>query len=94
MFALLGLTLGLKDGKLYCLAKEAMQILINVLCPLADCGLPPAADGNGLIKCAGYVPSFSYYPEENSCKDFIYGGCGGNNNRFGSKEACEAKCKE
>ncbi|EDV31219.1 uncharacterized protein Dana_GF14654 [Drosophila ananassae] len=73
MFALLGLTLGLKDP---------------------DCGLPPAADGNGLIKCAGYVPSFAYYPEENACKDFIYGGCGGNNNRFGAKEACEAKCKE
>ncbi|KAH8241116.1 male accessory gland serine protease inhibitor-like [Drosophila bipectinata] len=59
-----------------------------------DCGLPPASDGNGLIKCAGYVPSFSYYPEENSCKDFIYGGCGGNNNRFFAKEACESKCKE
>lgn len=60
----------------------------------ADCGLPAGADGNGLIKCAAFMPSFSYHPEKNACVDFIYGGCGGNANRFGSQEECEAKCKE
>ncbi|XP_034099031.1 male accessory gland serine protease inhibitor-like [Drosophila albomicans] len=75
--------------------------LIFVLCALfgfslayknAKCGLPPAVDGNGLIKCAAFQPSFSYYPAENVCKDFVYGGCGGNENRFASKAACEAEC--
>ncbi|KAH8324211.1 hypothetical protein KR074_001463 [Drosophila pseudoananassae] len=94
MLALLGLTLALKHRKFYDLFKIVIQILINVHCPLADCGLPPASDGNGLIKCAAYVPSFSYYPEENSCKSFVFGGCGGNNNRFTTEEACESKCKE
>ncbi|KAH8283624.1 hypothetical protein KR018_009837 [Drosophila ironensis] len=73
MFALLGLTLGLKD-------------------PV--CGLPAAADGNGLIKCAAYVPSFTYHPASNSCEKFTFGGCGGNDNRFYTQEACEQKCKE
>ncbi|EDV57661.1 male accessory gland serine protease inhibitor [Drosophila erecta] len=73
MFALLGVTLGLKD-------------------PI--CGQPAAKDGNGLIKCAAFMPSFSYYPESNSCEKFIYGGCGGNENRFGTKESCEEKCLE
>ncbi|KAH8412060.1 hypothetical protein KR222_007949 [Zaprionus bogoriensis] len=58
------------------------------------CGLPSAVDGNGLIKCAAFMPSFSYFAQENACKDFVYGGCGGNSNRFPTKEACEAKCKE
>ncbi|EDV99164.1 male accessory gland serine protease inhibitor [Drosophila grimshawi] len=71
LFAVLGLSLGLKD-------------------PV--CGLPPAADGNGVIRCAAFIPSWSYNPSDNSCKDFVYGGCGGNANRFGSKEECEAKC--
>ncbi|KAH8376796.1 hypothetical protein KR093_001380 [Drosophila rubida] len=77
--------------------------LIVVLCALLGlslaykndkCGLPPAADGNGLIKCAAFHPSFSYYAAENACKPFVYGGCGGNNNRFGTKELCEAECVE
>ncbi|KAI8042639.1 male accessory gland serine protease inhibitor-like [Drosophila gunungcola] len=73
MFALMGITLALKD-------------------PV--CGLPPAADGNGIIKCAAHMPSFSYHVDTNSCQDFLYGGCGGNDNRFGNKEECEQKCKE
>ncbi|XP_064548814.1 male accessory gland serine protease inhibitor-like [Drosophila montana] len=73
LFALFGVSLGLKDSV---------------------CGLPAAADGNGLIKCAAFIPSWSYYPEENACKKFIYGGCGGNENRFGTEELCAAKCVE
>ncbi|KAH8369036.1 hypothetical protein KR200_004519 [Drosophila serrata] len=69
--------------------------LLGVAFGLKDpvCGLPPAADGNGLIKCAAFMPSHSYHPDSNSCQSFIYGGCGGNENRFESLEECEAKCK-
>lgn len=59
-----------------------------------DCGLPPAVDGDGVRACFAFIPSFSYHVAENACKQFIYGGCGGNNNRFNSLEECEAKCKE
>ncbi|XP_023173478.1 male accessory gland serine protease inhibitor-like [Drosophila hydei] len=58
------------------------------------CGLPPAGDGNGLMRCFALMPSWTYFPEDNSCKEFIYGGCGGNANRFGTQQECESKCKE
>ncbi|XP_033248938.1 chymotrypsin inhibitor SCI-III-like [Drosophila miranda] len=44
--------------------------------------------------CSGYTKGFTYYPETNECKMFIYGRCAGNKNRFKDKAACEAKCKE
>ncbi|KAM8716287.1 hypothetical protein ACLKA7_003211 [Drosophila subpalustris] len=78
-------------------------VVIILLCALfglslglkdESCGLPPAVDGNGLVKCLAFRNSFSYYPAENACKTFQYGGCGGNNNRFDSEQACLAKCKE
>ena len=30
--------------------------------------------------------------EEGACRKFIYGGCGGNDNRFGNKTECEDVC--
>ncbi|XP_017110593.1 PI-actitoxin-Afv2a-like [Drosophila elegans] len=56
------------------------------------CGLKPAADGFGKMACKAYVPSFTYFSSTNMCEKFIYGGCGGNANRFSTKEQCEAKC--
>ncbi|EDW76467.2 uncharacterized protein Dwil_GK15469 [Drosophila willistoni] len=55
-----------------------------------DCGLPHSRNGDGRISCEAYIPSWSFDGQE--CVKFIYGGCGGNANRFGTKEACEAKC--
>ncbi|CAL1535468.1 unnamed protein product [Lymnaea stagnalis] len=38
---------------------------------------------------------FKYYYDATSgaCTNFYYGGCGGNGNRFNTKEECEARCK-
>ncbi|XP_034666894.1 male accessory gland serine protease inhibitor-like [Drosophila subobscura] len=73
IFALLGLTLALKDP---------------------DCGLDAGVDGNGLIKCAAFVPSWTYQADSNECTEFVFGGCGGNANRFVTQAECEEKCKE
>lgn len=40
--------------------------------------------------CLAYMPS--WYHAGGECKDFVYGGCGGNANRFASKEKCEEFC--
>ncbi|ALC38862.1 CG2816 [Drosophila busckii] len=45
-------------------------------------------------RCFGHVESFAYNPLERRCEAFIYGGCGGNENRFSSKAACEAACRD
>jgi len=37
---------------------------------------------------------FFYDRQDGVCKPFMYGGCGGNDNRFDSKQECERQCFE
>ncbi|KAH8350509.1 hypothetical protein KR067_005488, partial [Drosophila pandora] len=45
-------------------------------------------------RCFGYVESFAYNPIKRHCEPFIYGGCGGNDNRFATKVECEFNCRD
>ncbi|KAH8372529.1 hypothetical protein KR200_004235 [Drosophila serrata] len=60
------------------------------------CGLPHSVDGDEKtgIYCQALFYDYTYDSSANKCIMFIYGGCGGNENRFGSKESCEEKCLE
>nr|AXL95648.1 conkunitzin [Conus ermineus] len=51
------------------------------------CRLEPDA---GLCRAA--IDQFYYNWNERQCQTFIYGGCGGNDNRFGTREECEQAC--
>ncbi|XP_051912428.1 WAP, Kazal, immunoglobulin, Kunitz and NTR domain-containing protein 2-like [Hippocampus zosterae] len=42
--------------------------------------------------CKAYEPRWAYSSSLRQCQSFIYGGCGGNDNNFESKEACEEMC--
>lgn len=42
--------------------------------------------------CTAYIPSFWHNPQTHECEPFVYGGCGGNANRFESLAACLATC--
>ena len=42
--------------------------------------------------CMAYYPRWFFNATSKNCSMFIYGGCGGNENNFESKEDCEAKC--
>jgi hypothetical protein len=44
--------------------------------------------------CEGYYPRWGYDAKSKTCQQFIYGGCLGNNNKFESREECEAICVE
>ncbi|XP_015036104.1 male accessory gland serine protease inhibitor-like [Drosophila persimilis] len=56
------------------------------------CALPHSKNGDGNKACMANFPSWSYNGKE--CVRFIYGGCGGNLNRFPSQARCELWCKE
>lgn len=42
--------------------------------------------------CMAYYTKWFFNATSKNCSIFIYGGCGGNENNFESKEDCEAKC--
>ena len=39
-----------------------------------------------------HMRRFRFDTEAGACVEFFYGGCGGNENNFKTKEACEAAC--
>lgn len=43
-------------------------------------------------RCDEYIQNYFYNTETNQCELFIYTGCGGNANRFPTKERCEEDC--
>lgn len=53
------------------------------------CSLPRSAG-----PCSDAVSMWYYEKDSNECKQFTYGGCRGNENRFYSKESCETRCAE
>merc|ERR1719249_455607 len=61
--------------------------------PIDDiCSLPKVKG-----KCKGYKPRYFFDKNTKSCQEFIYGGCGGNANRFVTEEECSKaaeKCVE
>ncbi|HEU5075943.1 MAG TPA: BPTI/Kunitz domain-containing protein [Polyangiaceae bacterium] len=50
--------------------------------------LLPLQSGN----CDAYFEAYGYNVETGHCEQFIYGGCGGNANRFESLAECQAVC--
>ncbi|KAK3093528.1 hypothetical protein FSP39_016809 [Pinctada imbricata] len=48
----------------------------------------PTVPGN----CFAYIPGFSYDPMSGKCEQFIYSGCGGNHNRFRTRQDCIKSC--
>jgi hypothetical protein len=51
------------------------------------CKLPKDA-GN----CRAAIPNWYFDVASKKCKSFIYGGCYGNANNFGTQEECEREC--
>jgi hypothetical protein len=66
---------------------EAQELGRGSCRPNSDCYLAPDVG-----PCNGALPRFAYDPETGACKQFTYGGCAGNGNRFETKAACEDAC--
>jgi len=52
----------------------------------------PRAPGDGEVTCHAYFPSWYYDTKKKRCLYFVYGGCGGNANRFRSLKSCIQRC--
>lgn len=48
----------------------------------------PEDSGN----CLAYIRNWRYDSLTGKCVQFVYGGCGGNENRFQSEQECERFC--
>ena len=42
--------------------------------------------------CLAYMPQYYYDKGSSKCKQFIYGGCRGNGNRFRTMQECLEQC--
>ncbi|XP_070710328.1 collagen alpha-1(VII) chain [Pempheris klunzingeri] len=42
--------------------------------------------------CSDYVLLWYFHPRSGECRPFVYGGCGGNRNRFSSRQECQSRC--
>ena len=51
------------------------------------CNLPSQAG-----PCLGYFTRYYFHIADKECRQFFYGGCGGNANNFVTKEACIKEC--
>ena len=65
-------------------------------CGLIECAVFLAADPCALKKdsgpCTAYYPSWYFDAAQGQCVEFVYGGCGGNHNRFNDRATCEQRC--
>lgn len=52
-----------------------------------DCSLDPARGS-----CKASMNQWYFDKDANTCKQFTYGGCAGNKNRYDSKEECLSNC--
>ncbi|MES1183015.1 MAG: BPTI/Kunitz domain-containing protein [Myxococcales bacterium] len=52
-----------------------------------ECGAPPVSGS-----CAAFIPVWYNDPTTGICRPFVYGGCGGNANRYPTLEACQQAC--
>ena len=48
----------------------------------------PAETGD----CDGFFPRYSFNSDSGQCEQFIFGGCGGNDNNFETIEQCQQTC--
>ncbi|XP_061164988.1 uncharacterized protein K04H4.2-like [Saccostrea echinata] len=65
------------------------QVPISVLPHQTACAHRPVTG-----PCRGRMVRYFYNSTSNTCEQFVYGGCKGNENNFGSQKACERACSK
>ena len=56
-----------------------ITVFLSISCNKDDCSRPDqCSEVPEAGPCEAYIPSYYYDKEDGKCKEFIYGGCGGN----------------
>jgi len=74
-------------GEIHSLLPSLVRARVDAPIDGTLCRGPPASG-----YCLAYFVRYYYDVEGETCKKFIYGGCGGNKNNFGSMEQCQETC--
>ncbi|XP_028175801.1 trypsin inhibitor-like [Ostrinia furnacalis] len=74
------------SGNMKILLLLCVLVLSTVSAENPTC-MMPIESGN----CFGNFPRYAY-TREHGCQEFVYGGCGGNNNNFKTYQECERFC--
>ena len=81
---------GVVFGRSCLLCLVSLNEFTCTLTSTADvCHLPPEVG-----PCDAVVPSYFFNATTGRCDMFDYGGCGGNGNRFSTREECRRECAE
>ncbi|GBP58336.1 Papilin [Eumeta japonica] len=75
-----------------CEPPDSFGLYANGLCPCPP--KDPCALSTDPGSCSGYFIKWYFDATRQSCNRFVYGGCGGNDNRFDTLEECEGRCKK
>lgn len=69
-----------------------VYVVPSPLCfvPAAEPCTQPVEEGG----CQRYTLRWYYNQRAAECRPFVYSGCQGNLNRFGSQEECELRCRQ
>ncbi|PSN47564.1 hypothetical protein C0J52_19332 [Blattella germanica] len=66
---------------------DELCVVPDTLAVMDSCVLP-----KDMGPCPGSILRWYFDLEEKACKQFMYGGCQGNGNRFKTEEECKTKC--
>lgn len=78
-----------RSGHVLCWLELPCQANWCLLCVLDFCQVPKVVG-----KCRASMHRWWYNATGGSCQQFVYGGCGGNDNNYLTKEACLEKCAD
>ena len=69
------------------------NVIFFILVQLLEVKSENCVDEPDAGMCRAMIPRFYHDKNDGTCKQFYYGGCGGNKNNYLTMEECQKKCK-